>query len=244
MPVSFRRHAKALPFASFCLFVFPLIAFTLDLGAQTPVPPAAPPSVIFAGVQTTVTTTGLKTPQGVAVDNAGNLYIADTGNNRVLKVTPAGVQTALLSGTAMVNAPAGVAVDASGTLYVADSGNNRILAVNAQGVANLLGSGFSNPVGVAVDNTGNVFVADTGNNRIVEIGGGIQTTLIASGTLFGGIALSKPAGVSVQGFNGNDTLYVADTGNNRVFSGTVQQSAFYYGSAVGTGMKGPLAWPP
>jgi sugar lactone lactonase YvrE len=225
----------------FKLLFLPLLLVSAA-GAQNP------PAMVYAGVQSTVTTTGLKAPAGVAVDNSGNLYIADTGNNRVVKVTPAGVQSTVLSGTVLgkaLNAPNSIAVDttnsmSSGDLYVTDSGNNRVLQVNTKGVASALGSGFSDPSGIAVDDGGNVFIADTGNNRIVMIdNSGTQTTMIASGSANapGGIALSKPTGLSVRGIY--DTLYVADTGNNRVFYGTAGGYSFDYQGTVGSGLSKP-----
>jgi sugar lactone lactonase YvrE len=88
----------------------------------------------FAGAQSTA---------GVAVDASGNLFIADTGNNRIVKVTAAGVQSTVLSGTVLgkpLNAPNSIAVDSVDSIYITDSGNNRVLEVTAKGVASTLGS--------------------------------------------------------------------------------------------------------
>src|SRR5208337_4105510 len=85
-------HFVALP-------LFVLLVSAPSLAAQTP-----PKPVVFAVVQSTVATTGLNAPAAVAVDTAGNLYIADTGNNRVVRVTPAGAQSTMHSGTALVKA--------------------------------------------------------------------------------------------------------------------------------------------
>ena len=141
----------------------------------------------------------LSGPRGLTVDQAGNLFIADTGNNEIRMVTPAGVistvagnGTAGFSGdggsatSAQLNHPVAVAVDASGNIFIADQHNNRIRMVNSAGIiSTVTGStpGFSgdggaagsarisNPGGVAVDRAGNLFIADTGNNRIrMEIG--------------------------------------------------------------------------
>jgi sugar lactone lactonase YvrE len=135
-------------------------------------------------------------PAGLAVDGAGNLYVADYTNDTIRKVTAEGVVTTLAGyrevaasadGTgsaARFWCPAGVALDAGGTLYVADSGNNTIRAVTPAGVVTTLagtpgnwgapggtdGTGaaaaFAAPLGIAVGADGTVYVADTGNAAI------------------------------------------------------------------------------
>jgi sugar lactone lactonase YvrE len=144
-------------------------------------------------------------PQGIAVDASGNLYVADTDNTTIRKITPEGVVTTLAgtAGTygstdgtgaaASFNSPTGIAVDASGNLYVADSGNVTIRKVTPDGVVTTLagkagtggyadGTGttalFAYPDGIAVDANGNVYVAD-GNSTIRKITpAGVVTTII------------------------------------------------------------------
>jgi sugar lactone lactonase YvrE len=120
-------------------------------------------------------------PSGIAVDAGGNLYVADEGNNRIRKITPAGFVTTLAgsginglqngaAGEARFSAPTGLAVDASGDVFVADSNNNRIRKISPAGfVSTLPGTGVRLPTGIAVDPSGNIFVADTANNRIRKI---------------------------------------------------------------------------
>jgi sugar lactone lactonase YvrE len=133
-------------------------------------------------------------PRSVAVDGAGNLYVADTGNHCIRVISPAGQVTTLAGAPepgyvdgqgaqARFSFPAGVAVDAEGNLYVADTANHRIRMITPDGaVTTLAGSGepgyadgpageaqFRAPEGVAVDADGNLIVADTGNHRIRKI---------------------------------------------------------------------------
>ncbi len=144
-------------------------------------------------------------PDGVAVDQSGNVYVADTGNNTIRKVTSNGVVTTLaglagssgsIDGTgsaARFNYPRRVAVDGSGNVYVSDADNHVIRKVTTSGVVTTLaglagasgstdGTGsaarFQGPDGVAVDGAGNVYVADSDNYTIRKITAtGVVTTL-------------------------------------------------------------------
>jgi large repetitive protein len=183
----------------------PVLLFLLAVGVVLMAPAALwSQTVSFAGVQSTVSSE-LYDPFNVAVDGAGNAFIADTYNNRVVKVTRDGTQTTVAGG---LNLPQGVAVDAAGDVFIADSGNNKVLKLPAAGGApSEVGSGLNLPKSVAVDRAGAVFIADQGNSRVVEVpaGGGAQTTL--------GSGLLSPAGVAVGGAG---DVFIADTGNNRV----------------------------
>jgi sugar lactone lactonase YvrE len=149
---------------------------------------------------------GLKTPAGVAVDAAGNVYVADKGNNAIKKYV-SGAGSAVIIGSGF-SAPDAVAVDGAGNVYVADHGNNTIKEIPFVGGSPVtLGSGFSGPTSVAVDAAGNIYVADLGNNEIKKIpsGNGAPITI--------GSGFSNATGVAVDAY-GN--VYVADQGNNAV----------------------------
>lgn len=185
-------------------------------------------------------------PQGVAVDKSGNVFVGDTDNNVVRKITQAGVVTTFagsgLSGltngvgtTASFDWPKGLAIDDIGNVFVADAVNRSIRKITPTGVVSTLAGngsrGFSDGIGttamfaypqsVAVDIIGNVFVADSGNNAIRKISpAGLVSTLSGdglagyrNGTSNGGARYSWPQGVAVGGAG---EVFVADNGNNAV----------------------------
>ena len=200
-----------------------------------------PPAVVFNGVAAVLDTgsTALNHPKAVIVDNGGNVYIADTAHNQIVKVTPTGSASVLtITGLSTgLSAPEGLAID-SGNLYIADTGNNRVVVVSSAGSASVLDLGsltLNSPQGVAIDASGNLYIADTAGNRIVKVpSGGAAAALPITGL---GTALSAPAGLAVD-VAGN--LYIADSGNNRI----VQVTTGGAGSAIsisglGTALSAP-----
>ena len=159
-------------------------ALTLVAGTGTPG---------FSGDGGLAASAQLNKPSGMAVDSAGNLYIADSGNNRIRKVSNGAITTVSGGGAgAQLSNPTGVAVDTSGNLYIADSGNNVVrkvsggvtVTVAGTGTAGAFGDGgpatsaqLNSPEGVAVDTQGNLYIADYGNDAVVEVAGGILTTV-------------------------------------------------------------------
>jgi sugar lactone lactonase YvrE len=169
-------------------------------------------------------------PDGLVVDSAGNIYIADQNNNRIRKVDPTGIistvagngntqfsgdgGTATSSTVYIAAMHNGLALDAAGNLYIADDGHHRIRKVDANGIiSTVAGNGSPNysgdgvaatktslyrPSGVAVDAAGNLYIADTNNFRVRKVdASGIITTIAGNGAIAyagdGGPALTHPS---------------------------------------------------
>ncbi|WP_426670803.1 NHL repeat-containing protein [Mucilaginibacter sp. McL0603] len=184
-------------------------------------------------------------PFGIASDVAGNIYIADAGNNVIRGISPtgtvstfAGIGIAGASNTAdsvSFDSPLGVAVDGSGNVYVADYGNDIIRKISPSGVASTL-AGFSGtpgatdgrdtaarfnlPESIAVDASDNLYVADNGNNLIRKITpDGTVSTLAGSGQA--GSANGQGTSASFNSpfgiaVDASGNVYVADSGNNLI----------------------------
>jgi len=128
----------------------------------------------YQSPQSVVASTGLSSPYQLAVDPLGNVYIADAGNNRILKETPSGnVYTQSVVPSSSLNGPLGVAVDASGNVYIADSSNGRVLKETLSGgsyTESVISSSgpHRRPQCLAVDRQGNVYVADPGYSALFK----------------------------------------------------------------------------
>ena len=216
-------------------------------------------------------------PHGIAVDTAGNVFVGDTVNNTIRKVTSAGVVTTLAGSagsygstdatgsTARFYNPYGVAVDTAGNVFVADYNNHTIRKVTSAGVVTTLagtagsfgstdatGSAarFKNPVGVTVDTGGNIFVTDQKNHTIRKVtSAGVVTTLAGTVGSFGSTDATgsaakfyEPFGVTVD-TAGN--IFVADSLNLTIrkvtSAGVVTTLAGLAGSSGSTDATGSAA---
>jgi len=205
------------------------------------------------------TSAELRGPDAVAVDAAGNVYIADSGDNEIRKVSPSGTITTVAgNGTqcasistcgnggaatsAEFKSPEGVALDRAGDIYIADTGDNEVRKVSASGtITAFAGTGtacgsppscgdgglatsatLTDPMGLALDGAGDLFIADTNDNEVREVStSGMITRIAGNGTACGTpttgcgdgttptfAQLNFPAAVAVDGA-GN--VYIADT---------------------------------
>ena len=209
----------------------------------------------------------LSSPNAVALDSKGNLYIADTVNQRIRMISGGTITTFAGTGTigytgdkaaataATFDLPGGLAFDSAGNLYIADTGNNVIRKISGgtiTTVAGIQGQGpayggdlgaatsanLNNPTAIAFDAAGNYYIADNGNSLIrkVDTSGIITTYVGASGGSLGTAGkLSAPNGLWVDA---SGALYIADSGHNRLaryvppsafsnFAGT--EAAFFSG---------------
>lgn len=229
------------------------------------------------------TAADLYLPSGVALDGAGDIFIADSNHNRVREVvaatgdiqTVAGngesgyVPTATIAKQTSLTIPGGVAIDGAGNLYIADTDNNIVREVNLTtgSIVTLAGNGqpgytgdgdlansanttLNSPEGITVDAAGNLFIADTGNNVIREVNAstGIITTIagggatpdtctgstdsIGDGCTATSATLSAPYGVA---FDPSGNMYIPDSGNNRV---RVVSASHIITTFAGTGAAG------
>jgi sugar lactone lactonase YvrE len=152
----------------------------------------------YSGNGGAATSAELYDPSSVAVDSSGNIFIADSNNHSIRKVSTSGIITTVAgNGTygysgdsgaatsAELYDPSGVAVDSSGNIYIADVSNQRVRKVDTSGIiTTVAGNGtygysgdsgaatsaeLNGPYGVAVDSSGNIFIADLNNNRIRKV---------------------------------------------------------------------------
>jgi uncharacterized protein (TIGR03437 family) len=194
----------------------------------------------FSGDGGLAANAALNHPRGIAFDRSGSLYIADTLNHRIRKVSSSGI-ISTIAGTlnagfsgdggpatsAALSSPSAIALDSSGNLFISDRGNNRVRRVSSAGIITTVagnatqgGSGDGGPAiqaqlfdpdGLAVDAAGNLYIADTGNNELRRVvpSGTISTVLtLATGCIYSGqCTADHHTGLALDAFG---TLYIAD----------------------------------
>lgn len=181
---------------------------------------------LLAGDGGPATTAALYTPRGLALDKGGNLYIADSGNHRVRKISRDGV-ISTFAGTggvsngkyvgpgfsgdggpataAELDTPVAVAVDSGGNVFIADSQNNRVRKVSPDGVISSVAQPLPGPVGLATDSAGNLYIS-TSFKAVYKLSPDGKIRLVTD-------QVSAPLGLTVDA---SDNLFIADSGNSRV----------------------------
>ena len=195
----------------------------------------------FSGDGGAATGAQLSSPQSVAVDGNGNLYIADQGNNRIREVSGGVINTIVGNGligdngpasAAQLGFPAGIGLDTAGNLYIADSLSLRIRKVAAAtgiittiagngtpGTTIVDGSsatsvGLNSPSAVAADSNGNLYISSSLGCAILEVSGGLISTFAGNGTCGYGGDGGSPTSAEI----GNSFGIVADSANHVYFS--------------------------
>lgn len=189
-------------------------------------------------------------PFAVAVDSAGTVFVADTNNSAIRKITPTGTVTTLAGGSgsgsadgtgtaARFHEPRGIAIDSAGTLYVADYENQLVRKVTSEGIVTTLAGGadvtgstdgqgtaarFMSLQGIAVDSAGNVYVTEAGNRDVRKISPtGLVTTLTTGRDSFGtprGIAVDASGNLYVGDYSAHVVLKVTSGGTVSTYAGT------------------------
>lgn len=219
-------------------------------------------SASFTGVLSArATSVALYSPSGVAVDRSGNVFIADRGDGKLVKVNTSGIISTLDSASLSASGgldPIAVAVDRNGNVYYADYSRNKIWKKNAStgaitSIAGLTSAGYdgdggqataahlNGPTGVAVDSAGNVYIADNGNNvvRKIDASGVIKTMVGTGGYVYWDYTnnssttrLNSPYGVAVDR---NANVYISDANNNIIRK---VSSSYVVSTIAGNGSAG------
>jgi sugar lactone lactonase YvrE len=229
------------------------------------------------------TASGLNGPGAVVFDSSGNAYIADSGNNAVEKVTPAG-RLSIFAGTGKAGAPTPgpatssdldslnqIAIDSSGNVYIADSGNSVVEKVTPSGHLSIFAgtgkagvptpgpatsSALNYPGGVAVDSSGNVYIGDFGNDVVEKVTPSGQLSIFAgigtngaptpgpaTSSALGGpafVAVDSSGNVYIADFGANVVEKVTRTGKLSIFAGTGKAGVPTRGPATSSALNEPV----
>jgi sugar lactone lactonase YvrE len=233
-----KRTQKFLCSLFFCVLI-------LSLHAQDAVTTLAGQALVSGAVNGTGTNAAFSDPAALVADAGGNLFVADSQNHAIRKITTNGVVTTFagqlgVAGSAngagaQFNSPSGLAFDQAGNLYVSDTGNNLIRKITHSGavstIAGVAGAGgfldgatgsalFSSPLGIAVAPNGTVYVADSGNHCIRKISGGTVSTFAGMPQVWGdadgqgtNAQFNGPVGLA---FDSRTNLFVSDANNDTI----------------------------
>ena len=186
------------------------------------------PSYVVDAQSPFVSSDGFNTPTGLAIAPDQTIFVADKGNQRVLKFSPAGTQSIVSFGNLrpLVSSPGGIALDGFGNLYVTDTSTNRLIKLApgaTNGLAVIGAPSLSEPTSVAADAAGNLAVVNAGSAAvIIRRSGGAAVPLNTGSTV-----LVKPTAVA---FDNQGMLYVADAGN-----GSGPGAVYRFAKTGGTG---------
>ena len=221
----------------------------------------------FSGDGGAATSASLSYPNDVAIDSAGNIYIADSANNRIREVSGGIITTVAGNGVggykgdggpainAELSGPVAIALDSAGNLYIADSFNDCIRKVSNGLITTVAGGGTGQGVGVpatsvalpfstgvAVDPAGNIYIAETYSGLVQQVSGGVITTFAGGGTTqregapATSVGLSGPSGLA---FDSSGNLYIADQNKVRKVSAGIITTAAGNGTEGYKGDGGP-----
>ena len=211
----------------------PLLSISALLFCGLKIASAAVPPVVADGQ--IALASGFAYPQGVAVASNGTVYVADMGNNRVVKVSSAGVINPVNVSGYTLNGPSAVAVDSRGNLYIADAYNARVIEVLASSGDAIPVAGpplLSLPVALAVDASNNVYIGDGNNFAIYKVtpgGSPVQLAIANASNVFPNALVT----------DSSDDLYIADADSSNIYKLPAGQTAVQNVTPAGFTLNSP-----
>ncbi len=189
-------------------------------------------------------------PTGIVADSSDNIYVVDTGNNRILKFSSSGQYVSQFgssgSGNGQFSSPRDIGIDSFGNIYIADTDNNRILKFSSSGqyVSQFGSSGsgiaqFSSPFAIAVDSSDNIYVADRLNHRIQKFDSTGNYILQFGSYGTGDGQFYYPIGIGIDSL---DNVYVSGVNNVQKFTSSGEYiSKFFSGNSISFGSELPIS---